>query len=87
MISWTPAGGHRSADTLARREALQAVWAAGELGIDRIRLASRLGLLQSEVSALLGDRRNVVEQYEAGRGIVYYWCGKPSRRDSGRRAR
>lgn len=74
LSGWSGGKG-RSGANIARREAVQAVWCAGEKGITRESLAVRLGILQSEAAALVSGVRFVTEQYEVGRGIVYYWSG------------
>ena len=62
---------------IKRREAVQAIWCAGEKGITLGELSRRLGLVGCEVISLVSERNDVVDATEPGRGLVFYWAGKP----------
>ena len=76
LSGWSGGKG-RSGANIARREAVQAVWCAGEKGITLGELSRRLGLVGCEVISLVSERNDVVDATEPGRGLVFYWAGKP----------
>ena len=73
-----------SADDIDRNDSLAMIRRTEEYGVQLAVLSRRTGRLELELRRLLSGCCMVTEQYEAGRGTVYYWSGKP---DSGRRSR
>ena len=71
-----------SADDIDRNDCLAMIRRAEEDGVPLSILSRRTGRLELELRRLLGDCCRITEQYEAGRGTVYYWSWK-SRHDGG----